>query len=165
MDKTYESTWVNKVQLTLSVLINAIFGGAAAMLVMNALNRGETWYFIGESLVLNYVGLYLIGLVFSGGYFARDYYNIKDLKVSFTETMIKFDRHYSPREYFINDLRDFRVSSVIYGWFGLRKLIFRFKDRRDHRKYSIFLILKKDEVGAFEEALLEARKRAYKQTQ
>lgn len=160
MDKTYESTWLNRKQLTLGVLINGIFGGAAAMLVMNALNRGERWYFIGESLTLNYIGLYLIGLAFAGAYFARDFYNVKDLEVSFTKTKIRFERRYAPRDFHINDLRDFRESSVIYGWFGLRKLIFRFKDRDDHRKYTTFLILRKDDVEAFEEALLSARKEA-----
>ncbi len=160
MDKHYESRWIGRAQLITATLINALFGGAAAMLVVNALTRGETWYFIGESVALNYVGFYLIGILLAAAYFARDYYNVKNLKVSFTNHKILFERTYASREFFLNDLTDFRVSSVIYGWFGLRKLIFRFKDRRDHRKYTTFLFLQKDDVEAFEKTLVEARKKA-----
>ncbi|MFW6298090.1 MAG: hypothetical protein ACOC14_00290 [Bacillota bacterium] len=161
MDKTFKSRWINRKQLTVSLLINAVFAGAAAMVVINAINRGEAWYVVGESTLINYIALYLIGLMFAGAYFARDYYNIKALEISFTNTTINFDRHYNPKEFFTNDLMDFKISRVIYGWFGYTKLIFRFKDRRDHRKVTTYLILKKDEVEAFEKALVEARKTAY----
>ncbi|MFW5913966.1 MAG: hypothetical protein ACOCSM_02785 [Bacillota bacterium] len=160
MDKVFKSQWLNRKQLTVAWLINAVFGALVAMLVINALNRGETWYFIGESTTFNYIGLYLIGLVLAGAYFARDFYNVRDLEISFTDKTIHFNRHYASKEFFLYDLSDFRVSSVIYGWFGFRKLIFRFKDRRDHRKYTTFLILKKENVEAFEQTLVEARKKA-----
>ncbi|MFP4077851.1 MAG: hypothetical protein ACLFUQ_01750 [Candidatus Izemoplasmataceae bacterium] len=160
MDKAFKSRWINRKQLVAALLINAIFGAAAAFLVLNALNRGETWYIIGESTLINYIGVYLIGLSLAGAYFARDYYNIKALEITFTDKTIRFNRHYASKEFYLNDLNDFRVSSVIYGWFGFRKLIFRFKDRRDHRKYTTFLLLEKDEVDTFEKALVEARTKA-----
>lgn len=160
MDKAFKSQWINRKQLTAALLINAVFGALGAMFVINALNRGETWYFVGESILFNYIGLYAIGLCLAGAYFARDFYNIRALEIAFTETTIHFNRHYASKKFYLNDLSDFRVSSVIYGWFGFRKLIFRFKDRRDHRKYTTFMILKKDDVEAFEKTLVEARKKA-----
>ncbi|MGM0435905.1 MAG: hypothetical protein ACQEQA_02530 [Bacillota bacterium] len=159
MDKTYNSLFLTKKQFTISILVLGIFTGAAAYLLINAFYRGEHWYVFVDSELVRYLFLYIVGVAIAALYFGRDYYFVNALEVSFEDEFIHFKGHWINKRFHVADLRDFRPSRVIYGWFKKEKLIFRFKDRSDNRKYQMFLILEKTSAPEFEKALVEARKK------
>lgn len=164
MDKTYKSLFLTKKQFILSSLVLGIFGGAATYLLINAFFRGEHWYVFVDSEIVRYVFLYIVGVLIAALYLGRDYYFVNALEVSFKDDFIQFNGKWINKDFLVTDLRDFRPSRVIYGWFKKEKLMFRFKDRRDNRKYQMFLILDKTDAPEFEKALIEARKKALEQT-
>jgi|GEM_PF-1579819 hypothetical protein len=158
MDKTYKSDFLRRNQLIVALLILGIFGGAAVFLLVNTLYRGEQWYILVDSQVMKFSMLYIAGILIAGLYFARDYYFVNALKVSFNDGYINFKGHWIDKHFHIADLRDYRPSRVIYGWFKKEKHLLRFKNRSDNRKYQMFIILKKEDAPEFEKAMLEARK-------
>ena len=163
MDKTYKSLFLTRKQFSLSILVLGFFAGAASYLLINALLRSDSWYVFVDSEIIRYIFLYIVGVGIAALYFGRDYYFVNKLEVSFKDDFIHFKGKWINKDFHVADLRDFRPSRVIYGWFKKEKLIFRFKDRRDNRKYQMFLIVNKSDAPEFEKALVEARENAIEQ--
>ncbi len=158
MKTTFKSRFLDKRALTISLLILGIFAGVGFLLFMNAAYRDTEWIILVDSPFVKYGFVYLVGILIIALYFLRDYYFVNDLEVSFKDDTMLFKGKWINKDFHIGDLRDFRPSRVIYGWFKMEKHILRFKDHRDKRKYQMFLILNKDEALKFEQALVEARK-------
>jgi len=160
MNTTYESLFLTKKQFIISALFLGIFGGAFTLILLNALFKDEPWYQFTDYEWLRYAFLYVVGLAIAALYLGRDYYFVNDLEVSFKDEFIQFKGKWVNKNFYVADLRDYRPSRVIYGWFKKEKLLFRFKDRRDNRKYQMFLILKNSDAASFEQAMIKARKQS-----
>ncbi len=145
------------VLLVVGALIAAVLLFLAAR-VVNITDAERSWHFIEGAGLWNHVILGVSGLFFSFLHFFREYrlYNHESLTIDEAGALLVFK---DETTYDRDSLREIRFSPVFYGWFGLNKVIFRFRVKTGKRPRTRLLLVEREEAVRLAEALRQTSKK------
>ncbi len=126
--------------------------------VVNITDEERTWHFIADGGLWNYVILIVAGILLSFIHFYREFrlYDKERLTLDKAGETLTFKDDVTYKR---DSLREVRFSPVFYGWFGLSKVIFRFRIKAGEKPRTRLLLIPKEAAEKLAEALRQTAKK------
>ena len=140
-------------------------GGFIGAFLITVVQRAimDTWQIIEGMPVLNLLVVYLLGSGLSAAYYGGDYRKFNNATLTLDGDALRFYKG-NKIKYDITfmELKTFNVSRIAYNIHGLYKVSLSFKSKDDFRRYTMAILIDKNEEDEFVKLLDEGIKRAMK---
>ncbi len=157
--KVFKSETISPRAFIILVAIGTIIASIALELFFRALYRGEWPLF--EPYAINVLIVVFGGIIASFLWFYREYRLYHGLVFTIQKGKVRLDRpEQDPEKILLKDMRDVRMNPLFYSFFGLYKVVIRYRDSQDLRRKARILLIKKTDEKTFTNALHEAHKEA-----